>query len=99
MAANLTVLFGVPIVVFDAVLLRFQPDSVKLPFTVIAPGDLYTDVVPAGSVTLNVSVFVPFPDAFVARSTTEKLPVSVGCPVIAPVVPFTLNPAGNPVAP
>jgi hypothetical protein len=98
-AANLTVLFGVPIVVFETTLVTFHPDSDKLPLTVIAPGALYTDAVPAGSVTLNVSVLLPVPDPFVAVSTTEKLPVSVGCPLITPVDIFTLKPDGKPVAP
>jgi hypothetical protein len=55
--------------------------------------------VPAGSVTLNVSVLFPVPLAFVALKTTEKLPVSVGVPLITPVEVFTLNPAGKPDAP
>ena len=49
--------------------------------------------------TVRVKVAVPVPPAFVALSDTDEVPLAVGVPEIAPVVVFTLKPAGSPVAP
>ena len=47
---------------------------------------------------VKVSVAVPVPPLFVARSVTLDAPAAVGVPVIKPVVVLTESPAGNPVA-
>ena len=49
--------------------------------------------------TVRVSVAVPPPPPLVALSVTLLVPDALGVPVIAPVLVFTLNPAGNPLAP
>ena len=46
-----------------------------------------------------VRVALPVPREFVALIVTVKVPVAVGVPEITPVEVFTVNPAGNPVAP
>ena len=48
--------------------------------------------------TLTVSVAVPVPPALVTPMVTEKGPVAVGVPVMAPVAVSTARPAGRPVA-
>lgn len=48
---------------------------------------------------VRLSCFVPVPEAFVADKVTVNVPEAVGVPEITPVAVFTLNPAGNPVAP
>ena len=52
---------------------------------------------PAAIVIVSVAVPVPLP--LLALSVTVDVPAVVGVPVIAPVVVFTDNPAGKPVAP
>jgi hypothetical protein len=47
-------------------------------------------------VTVNVAELVP--PTFAALMVTLLVPEVVGVPVIAPVLVFTLNPAGKPVA-
>ena len=47
---------------------------------------------------VKVSVAVPVPPLFVARSVTVEAPAAVGVPEITPVVVLTERPAGNPVA-
>ena len=49
--------------------------------------------------TVNVSVALPVPPAFVALSVTVEVPVAVGVPEISPLTLFTESPDGNPVAP
>jgi hypothetical protein len=51
------------------------------------------------TLTVNVSVFVPVPPAFVALNVTVEVPVAVGVPEMTPVLVFTPKPLGNPVAP
>jgi hypothetical protein len=51
------------------------------------------------SVKFRVKVVDPVPTAFVAEIVTEKVPPTVGVPVISPVVVFKSKPAGKPVAP
>ena len=46
-----------------------------------------------------VKVTVSVPREFVALIVTVKVPVAVGVPEITPVEVFTVNPAGNPLAP
>ena len=46
-----------------------------------------------------VKVTVSVPREFVALIVTVKVPDAVGVPEITPVEVFTVNPAGNPVAP
>jgi hypothetical protein len=53
----------------------------------------------AAITTLNVSVALPAPVAFVALSVTVDVPVAVGVPEISPLLVLTLKPAGNPAAP
>ena len=47
---------------------------------------------------VKVSVAVPVPVLLVALSVTLNDPDTVGVPEITPVLVFTDNPAGNPVA-
>jgi hypothetical protein len=51
------------------------------------------------TVIVSVRVALPVPLAFVALSVTVDVPAEVGVPEISPVVLFTDNPAGSPVAP
>jgi hypothetical protein len=48
---------------------------------------------------VSVRVALPVPKLLAALSVTVELPAAVGVPEIAPVVVFTDNPPGNPVAP
>ena len=48
---------------------------------------------------VKVSVALPVPPGLVALIVTEYVPAVVGVPEINPVVVFTVNPAGSPVAP
>jgi hypothetical protein len=48
---------------------------------------------------VSVRVAVPVPPALVALRVTVEVPAAVGVPEINPVALFTVNPAGNPVAP
>jgi hypothetical protein len=52
----------------------------------------------AGGLTVNVSVWVPVPPALVALKVIVEVATVVGVPEITPVVVFTLNPVGSPVA-
>ena len=52
-----------------------------------------------GGLTVKVSVRVPVPPAFVAVKVMVALPVAEGVPEMSPVVVFTFNPAGRPLAP
>jgi len=52
-----------------------------------------------GGLMVIVKVTVPVPREFVALIVTVKVPDAVGVPEITPVEVFTVNPAGNPVAP
>ena len=52
-----------------------------------------------GGLMVSVKVTVPVPREFVALIVTVKVPDAVGVPEITPVEVFTVNPAGNPVAP
>jgi hypothetical protein len=47
---------------------------------------------------VKVKVALPVPPALVALIVTLYVPAVVGVPEIAPVLVFTLKPAGNPVA-
>ena len=49
--------------------------------------------------TVRVSVAVPVPLQLGALSVTLLVPDALGVPVIAPVLVFTFNPAGRPLAP
>jgi len=53
----------------------------------------------AGGLMVIVRVALPVPREFVALIVTVKVPEAVGVPEITPVEVFTVNPAGNPVAP
>jgi len=48
---------------------------------------------------VSVRVALPVPKLLVALIVTIEVPAAVGAPEIAPVVVFTDNPAGRPVAP
>jgi hypothetical protein len=48
---------------------------------------------------VSVRVAFPVPPLLVALRVTVELPAAVGVPEINPVPLFTVNPAGNPVAP
>ena len=48
---------------------------------------------------VRVKVAVPVPPLLVAVRVTVAVPVAVGVPEINPVLVFTVNPAGSPVAP
>ena len=48
---------------------------------------------------VSVRVALPVPPLLVALSVTVEVPAAVGVPEINPVPLFTVNPAGNPVAP
>ncbi len=50
----------------------------------------------SGALTVMFKVAVPEPVAFVAVKDTGNTPVTVGVPVIAPVVLLSDNPAGRP---
>jgi hypothetical protein len=52
---------------------------------------------PAAMLSVSGAVTVPFP--LVALRVTVDVPDAVGVPEINPVVLFTVNPPGNPVAP
>ena len=47
---------------------------------------------------VKVSVALPVPPALVALIVTPYVPAVVGVPEITPVVVFTVNPPGSPVA-
>ena len=47
---------------------------------------------------VKVSVALPVPPALVALIVTLYVPAVVGVPEITPVVVFTVNPPGSPVA-
>jgi hypothetical protein len=47
---------------------------------------------------VKVSVALPVPWLLVALRLTVEVPADVGVPEIRPVLVFTLNPTGNPVA-
>ena len=53
----------------------------------------------AGGNTVIVSVALPMPPALLALIVTLEVPSDAGVPLINPVPVFTLNPAGNPLAP
>jgi len=55
-------------------------------------------IVGAGRAMVRASVAVPVPPALVALMVTLNGPLTVGVPVIAPVLVLTLSPLGNPVA-
>jgi hypothetical protein len=48
---------------------------------------------------VSVRVALPVPPLLVALRVTVEVPAAVGVPEINPVPLFTVNPAGNPVAP
>jgi hypothetical protein len=50
-------------------------------------------------VIVSVRVALPVPVLLVALSVTDDVPAAAGVPEINPVEVFTVNPAGNPVAP
>jgi hypothetical protein len=52
----------------------------------------------AGGLTVSVRVLVPVPPALVALKVMVEVATVVGVPEMTPVVVFTLNPVGNPVA-
>ena len=52
----------------------------------------------AGGTTVITKVAVPVPPALLALIVTFVVPVALGVPLITPVLVFTLNPVGNPVA-
>ena len=52
-----------------------------------------------GALTVNVSVAVPVPPAFVADSVTVRTPAWVVVPEIRPVVESTISPVGRLAAP
>jgi hypothetical protein len=52
----------------------------------------------ADRLIVRVRFAVPVPPALVALNETVEVPATVGVPVIAPVLVFTLNPTGKPVA-
>ncbi len=52
-----------------------------------------------GGATVIVRVLVSWLLALAALVVTVKVPLSVGVPLISPVVALTVKPAGNPVAP
>jgi hypothetical protein len=47
------------------------------------------------SLIVSVRAFVPEPPEFVAESAIEKVPPTVGVPVMAPVEVLRLKPAGS----
>jgi len=51
-----------------------------------------------GLLIVKVSVALPVPPALVALIVTLYVPAVVGVPEITPVVVFTVNPPGSPVA-
>jgi hypothetical protein len=53
----------------------------------------------APTVIVRVSVALPVPVLFVALNVTVEVPAAIGVPEISPLVVFTDNPAGRPVAP
>lgn len=65
-----------------------------LPF---APALVVT--VKVASVIVMVTALLPVPPSLVALTVTMNVPLAVGVPEIRPVLVFTLNPAGNPLAP
>jgi hypothetical protein len=50
---------------------------------------------PEGYFILIINDLLPVPPEFVALSVTVVLPAADGVPVILPLVPFSVNPAGN----
>ena len=50
-------------------------------------------------ITVKFKVALPVPPPLVALIVTAKVPVTVGAPLMTPVLEFTLNPVGNPDAP
>ena len=52
----------------------------------------------AGGLIVKVNVALPVPPALVALIVTVYVPAVVGVPEITPVVVFTVNPPGSPVA-
>ena len=52
-----------------------------------------------GGTTVITKVAVPVPPALLALTVRLVVPVALGVPLITPVLVFTLNPAGSPVAP
>jgi hypothetical protein len=60
-----------------------------------------TALVIAGGVgrTVMVSVALPLPPALLALMVELNVPVTLGVPLITPVLVLTLKPVGRPVAP
>ena len=52
-------------------------------------------VIVGTAVITMLRVFVLFPAAFVALTEKLNVPIAVGVPVITPMVPFKLRPAGS----
>jgi hypothetical protein len=90
----------------DPFQLTFEVETKLVPFTVrvnwalpamVAFG-LIELIVGIGLLIVKVSVALPVPPALVALMVTLYVPAVVGVPEISPVVVFTANPAGSPVA-
>jgi 1-acyl-sn-glycerol-3-phosphate acyltransferase len=76
--------------------LAFDPAEAKTDFLVRAQLALVGATL--GSIRMVTGAALPGPNALVAFTATEKLPLSVGVPTIWPE-PLTDRPAGRPVAP
>ena len=83
-----------------------EVETKLVPFTVrvnwadpaVVEAGLIEVVVGTGLLIVKVSVALPVPPALLALMATVYVPAVVGVPEIAPVVVFTANPAGSPVA-
>ena len=99
LSTNVTPLGSAPVFVSDGV---GDPVAVtvKFPATPTVNMALLALVIAgAGTETVKVSVAVPVPPPLLALKVTVEVPAAVGVPEITPVAVFTVNPAGNPVAP
>src|SRR5207237_7940685 len=83
-----------------------EVETKLVPFTVrvnwadpaVVEAGLIEVVVGTGLLIVKVSVALPVPPALLALMATVYAPAVVGVPEITPVVVFTVNPAGSPVA-
>jgi len=83
-----------------------EVETKLVPFTVrvnwadpaVVEAGLIEVVVGTGLLIVKVSVALPVPPALLALMATVYVPAVVGVPEITPVVVFTANPAGSPVA-
>ncbi len=74
-------------------------ESIDVPPTAISESLHFNRNASNSSVRFRVKVAELVPPAFVAEIVTEKVPPTVGVPVISPVVVFKRKPTGKPMTP